>query len=151
MKVQHTEIVDFAEQFKLNETDVLTAFEQERGWQNKYRRIMLIGKQLPDFQDSWQQENAKVQGCESDVWLYLTWDDEQTPAQLKVAASSNAKIVRGLVAIVLAGFNNKTREQILQFDVNDYFDQLALLEHLSPSRGNGIRAIIAAIQNFVQD
>ncbi len=64
-------------------------------------------------------------------------------------ADSDARIVRGLIALVMAAVNNKTAEEIKAFDMDEYFAQLGLIEHLSPSRGNGLKAIIETINGLI--
>lgn len=83
-----------------------------------------------------------VSGCESEVWLVA----EQQGEQWFFCADSDARIVRGLIAIVLAALNGKTSAEISAFSMDDYFAELGLLAHLSPSRGNGLQAIVATIQ-----
>ena len=145
--VTPSDIIQFSNQLNINDADILEIFATENGWQNKYRRIMLTGKLLPEFDDGWKSEESRVQGCESDVWLHAVWQNDT----LHLAANSNAKIVRGLVAIVLAGFTNKSIAQLQQFRHDEYFNALGLLEHLSPSRGNGIKAIVAKIEDMIND
>ena len=102
---------------------------------------MLMGKELPAFDETLKREESQVAGCESQVWLVASWHQDQ----LLLAASSDAKIVKGLIAIVLAAFNGKSHRQVLEFDMPSYLDQLGLMDQLSPSRGNGIKAIINRI------
>ncbi|QTH63996.1 SufE family protein [Psychrosphaera ytuae] len=137
-------VVIFADELGLTADDIVNQLSAEQGWQNKYRRIMLLGKTLPVLDDSFKNDLYQVQGCESQVWLTHSWQGDR----LKLAASSDAKIVKGLIAIVLAAYNNKTRNEVEQFNVDEYLDGLGLIDQLSPSRGNGIKAIIEAIRAF---
>lgn len=137
-------VVIFSDDLGLTADDIVNQLSAEQGWQNKYRRIMLLGKTLPVLDDSFKNDSYQVQGCESKVWLTHSWQGDR----LKLAASSDAKIVKGLIAIVLAAYNNKTRNEVEQFNVDEYLDGLGLIDQLSPSRGNGIKAIIEAIRAF---
>jgi cysteine desulfuration protein SufE len=92
-----------------------------------------------------KQENVTVAGCESQVWLVA----EQRGEQWFFCADSDARIVRGLIALVLAAYDGKAADEIRAFDIEDYFDQLGLIEHLSASRGNGLRAIVDTIKQQV--
>ncbi|MEF1217577.1 SufE family protein, partial [Photobacterium damselae] len=85
-------------------------------------------------------------GCESQVWLHHEVRDHH----FYFIADSDARIVRGLIALVLAAFNGKTAVQIQQFDIDAYFDQLGLINHLSPSRGNGLKAIVEEIKDLTK-
>ena len=83
-----------------------------------------------------------VKGCQSNVWLETRRDGDV----LHFEVDSDAFIVKGLLVLVLAAFEGKTPAQILGFDVESYFAQLDLERHLSPTRGNGLRAIVSRIQ-----
>ncbi|WP_062261515.1 SufS family cysteine desulfurase [Endozoicomonas arenosclerae] len=131
------------------------AFSQERifqqitaarSWQDKYRHIMLLGKTLPSLPDAMKTEESRLHGCESTVWLHHFYD-EQTMT-LYFAVDSDARVIRGLIAIVLSVFNGRKPNDISRFDVDGWFEKLDLYNHLSPSRGNGLRAIIEEIRSL---
>ncbi|MCL1159003.1 SufE family protein [Shewanella inventionis] len=127
--------------------DVIAAvnhIEQAKNWQDKYRHIMLLGKQLPTLADNFKQADAQVKGCESQAWLY----HHQLNGQHYYLADSDARIVKGLIAILLVANQGKTTEQINQFDVSHYFDTLGLSGQLSPSRTNGLAALANAIKLY---
>ena len=98
-------ILQFSQEFKLTEQDVVDSLTKETSWESRYRAIMLLGKKLPLLDDKLKLDSSLVQGCESKVWLNYIWQEEH----LHLAASSDAKIVKGLVTIVLAVFNKKTK------------------------------------------
>jgi cysteine desulfuration protein SufE len=123
---------------------MLTLFTQHRGWEAKYRQLMLLGKQLPVQDQALRQNQYLVKGCESQVWLY----HQQIEGQLRFYADSDARIVKGLLMVVLVLFNGLNQAQIQDCDVQGYFAQLDLLKHLSPSRSNGINAIIEQIRQI---
>ena len=91
-----------------------------------------------------KSEQVKVSGCESQVWLV----SEKVDDIWHFSADSDARIVRGLIALVLTPFDGKTSQQIQNFDVEEYFDSLGLISHLSPSRGNGLKAIVEQIKQI---
>ena len=84
-----------------------------------------------------------VRGCQSQVWIETCLQD----GRLQLFVDSDAFIVKGLLAVVLAAYNNRTPAAILEFDIEQYFQQLDLLGHLSASRGNGLRAMVQRIQD----
>lgn len=129
--------------FEINAQDVVDAMAQLKGWEDRYRQVIQWGKKLPVLDESLKQDQVLVAGCESSVWLVLS----QQEGKWQIQADSDARIVRGLIAIVLAAFNGKTSEQILAFDLDEYFAQLNLINHLSPSRGNGLKAIVDVIKS----
>lgn len=89
-----------------------------------------------------KSEQVTVSGCESQVWLV----SEQVNGHWHFCADSDARIVRGLIALVMAAYEGKSSQEIQQFDIDAYFEQLGLIAHLSPSRGNGLKAIVEQIK-----
>lgn len=126
----------------LNSDDVLQRFAHVNSWDGRHREIMLLGKTLASMAKEHRTDDNLVAGCESLAWLTFSTDQQ---GMVTLTADSDARIIRGLLVIVLAAYNGKTSQQIQQFAINDYFDALGLLQHLSPSRGNGIRAIVNKI------
>ncbi|MGF1726058.1 cysteine desulfurase sulfur acceptor subunit CsdE [Photobacterium nomapromontoriensis] len=112
------------------------------GWEDRYRTVIQLGKQLPVLPDSLKQDQLKISGCESQVWLA----HQQDKGIFHFIADSDARIVRGLITLVLAAYDGKDAEQIRAFDIDGYFDSLGLMAHLSPSRGNGLKAIVEQIK-----
>lgn len=130
----------------LTSTDIIHQFSSISGWHNRHREIMLLSKQLFRLDKQQRNEQSLIQGCESLAWLLATKDNQQ---KFYFQADSDAKIIRGLLVIVLAAFNGKTAKQILHFDINGYFATLGLMQQLSPSRGNGVVAIVEKIKKLV--
>ncbi|MFM5116058.1 SufE family protein [Aeromonas hydrophila] len=118
-------------------------FAAASGWENQYRLIIQLGKQLPALPDEWQQEEFRLKGCESQAWLK---GEKSEDGCWHFACGSDARIVRGLIVIVLAALNHQSAAAIQSFDMEGYFTELGLEKHLSPSRGNGLRAIVLAIR-----
>lgn len=113
-------------------------------WQARYRRIMMLGKTLPPLPDSIRLEENRLHGCESTVWLQHHYD--KTTMRIYFSIDSDARIVRGLISLILLALNGRTPEEIATFDMEAYFEPLGLMNHLSPSRGNGLRAMVKEIQ-----
>ncbi|MFC3032082.1 SufE family protein [Pseudoalteromonas fenneropenaei] len=130
----------------MNFNDIRQQLEQSSGWQAKYRTIMLLGKQLPELPEPLKTPAALVKGCESKVWLHVAQNEQD--GKLAVVADSDTRIVKGLLAIILAFYNGKTPLEVSKTSAVMVFNELQLLQHLSPSRGNGVHAIDAAIQTF---
>ncbi|MEE8057320.1 MAG: SufE family protein [Pseudomonadales bacterium] len=119
--------------------DDLTFFDD---WQERYQYIIDLGRDLVQMDESLHTPERLVKGCQSNVWL----DVHLEGGRLLFVVDSDAHIVRGLLMLVMAAFHGKTSAEITAFDVNGYFQQLDLERHLSPTRGNGLRAIVAKIQ-----
>ncbi|MCD8548598.1 MAG: SufE family protein [Aeromonadaceae bacterium] len=127
----------------LDAATVIAALGQG-AWEERYRALIQLGKQLPELPPAWRGEEQELPGCESQVWL-LSHQDEA--GVWHFAADSQARIVRGLLAVVLAALNHQRTETIRATDMTAYFEALQLAKHLSPSRGNGLRAMVEAIRN----
>jgi len=140
------EITSFNQNFNLDLETLTEQISSQKNWESKYRQLMLTGKTLPMLSAEWRTEEYKVQGCESNVWLIHEWVDNR----LILAISSDAKIVKGLVCLVLVAFNGKSAKAILNFDLDSYFDSLALFHQLSPSRTNGVHAIVKMILDLAE-
>ena len=128
--------------------EIAQSLDNAAAWQQKYREIMLLGKQLPAMPEVLKTDDALVPGCESKVWMYLDFDLEENT--LVIIGDSDTRIVKGLLAIVLALYNGLTPEQVLNTNAFAEFEQLGLIQHLSPSRGNGIKAMVERIQTMAQ-
>ncbi len=111
-------------------------------WEDRYRYMIDLGKEIPAMDNSLKTDDRLVPGCQSQVWVDWKKDNQQFIFNV----DSDALIVKGLLAIVMAAYNQKTQEEILNFDIENYFSQLDLIKHLSPTRGNGLKAMVEKIK-----
>jgi cysteine desulfuration protein SufE len=123
--------------------DIIDSLGFFDNWEERYKYIIDLGKELPEMDASLRTDDYRVRGCQSQVWLV----DEWRAGKLFFQADSDAFIVKGLLGVVLAAFNGKTPGEILAFDIDAYFTQLDLLQHLSSTRGNGLKAMVRRIQD----
>lgn len=123
--------------------DIIDSLGFFDNWEERYKYIIDLGKELPEMDVSLRTDDYLVRGCQSQVWLV----DEWRAGKLFFQADSDAFIVKGLLGVVLAAFNGKTPGEILAFDIDAYFTQLDLLQHLSSTRGNGLKAMVKRIQD----
>ncbi|MCY3793604.1 MAG: SufE family protein [Gammaproteobacteria bacterium] len=121
--------------------EIREAFAFFDGWEDKYRFVIDLGKDLPNLDDAHKVPANLVRGCQSQVWL-LT---ELRGGRMRFAVDSDAQIVRGLIAIMLTVFQNRTPDEVRAFDIEGLFAELELIKHLTPTRGNGLRAMVARI------
>lgn len=119
--------------------DTLSFFDD---WEERYRYIIDLGKELPPMDPAEQREENLVRGCQSQVWLVPREED----GRLYFDVDSDAFIVKGLLGVVLAAYNGKRPEEIRDFDIEGYFSDLDLMRHLSPTRGSGLQAMVKQIQ-----
>lgn len=113
-------------------------------WEDKYRFVIDLGRDLAPLNAEDKIDANLIRGCQSQVWLVASYDKNTDTLSMQI--DSDAHIVRGLIAIVLTAYNNTTPAEILVFDIERLFDDLELLQHLSPTRGNGLRAMVARVR-----
>ena len=124
--------------------DIRASFAFFDAWEDRYRFLIDLGRNLDRLPDQHRIERNLVHGCQSQVWLVPAYDAEAE--QLHLDIDSDAHIVRGLIAIALAAYDGQAPRDILAFDIEALFDEIDLLAHLSPTRGNGLRAMVARIR-----
>ena len=124
-------------------------FEFLDDWEERYRYIIDLGRKLEPLPDEYRIDDYRVQGCVSRVWL-VPRADPTDPERIQFIADSDAHIVKGLIAIALLLFDDKTPEEILEVDTREVLDRLDLAEHLSPSRSNGFYAMIRRIRETAE-
>ncbi|MBV4413421.1 cysteine desulfuration protein SufE [Enterobacteriaceae bacterium YMB-R22] len=122
---------------------LLRNFSRCANWEEKYLYIIELGQRLalPD-KDKYRPENL-IQGCQSQVWIDMRLDAD---GLMQLKGDSDAAIVKGLIAIVFILFDRMTPRDIVEFDVRQWFEKMALTSHLTPSRSQGLEAMIRAIR-----
>jgi cysteine desulfuration protein SufE len=128
---------------KITPEEVLETLSFFDDWEERYKYIIDLGKQLPPIDDSKKTEEFLLRGCQSQVWI----DSAVIDGKLFFEVDSDAHIVRGLLAMVLSAYNNKTPAEIQAFDIDGFFTQVDLVKHLSPTRGNGLTSMVKKIQH----
>lgn len=124
--------------------EIRDAFSFFDSWEDKYRFVIDLGKSLPSMNEADRREDNLVRGCQSQVWLNARYDAQANRLHFEI--DSDAHIVRGLIAIVLAIYQDQSPAFIRDHDVEQVFEELELLQHLSPTRGNGLKAMVARIR-----
>ncbi|MBV2142628.1 SufE family protein [Falsochrobactrum sp. TDYN1] len=124
--------------------NIMSDFEFLDDWEDRYRYVIDLGRELPPYPDDARDTVHKVQGCVSQVWL-KTLPHEGADPVIEFLGDSDAHIVRGLVAIVLALYSGRKASEILATDPEEVLRKLGLDEHLTPQRSNGLRAMVARI------
>jgi len=116
-------------------------------WDDRYRYLIELGRGLEPLPDGARTDDNKVQGCASQVWLATTArPDGKGGPVLTFVGDSDAHIVRGLIAVLLALYSGKTAREITETDAISLFERLGLREHLTPQRSNGFRSMVGRIQ-----
>ncbi len=112
-------------------------------WEDRYRYIIELGQALPPLAESEKTSATKVNGCVSQVWLVT----ERSGATLSYRGESDAAIVRGLAAILIALYSGRPAKEIADTDAIAIFDAMGLREHLSSQRSNGLAAMVVRIRS----
>ncbi|PIJ51829.1 cysteine desufuration protein SufE [Erwinia sp. OLTSP20] len=118
-------------------------FNRCANWEEKYLYIIELGAALPESSDSLHQPENAVSGCQSQVWVLL---DQDSDGKVSLQGDSDAAIVKGLIAVVFILYQQMTAAEIVAFDVRPWFEHLALTQHLTPSRTQGLEAMIRTIR-----
>lgn len=122
-------------------------FNRCANWEEKYLYIIELGAKLPESSESLYQPGNVISGCQSQVWITMT---PQADGTIAFAGDSDAAIVKGLIAVVFSLYQGLKAAEILDLDVRYWFEQLALTQHLTPSRSQGLEAMIRAIRHNAQ-
>jgi cysteine desulfuration protein SufE len=116
-------------------------------WDDRYRYLIELGRTLAPLPDAAHNDVNKVRGCASQVWLETHVDRSGAQPVLTFLGDSDAHIVRGLVALVLALYSGRPAGEIVGTDAMDLFRSLGLSEHLTPQRSNGVRSMVERIRS----
>lgn len=127
----------------MNTAELIENFSFLEDWEDRYAYLIELGKELPPMDPADKNDQTKVEGCMSQVWLKTNVDN----GVLTFIGESDAHIVRGLIAVLRIILSGKTKEEIRQTDVEAVFKQLGLESHLSPTRRNGFFAMVERIQS----
>ena len=117
-------------------------------WEDRYRYVIDLGRELPELPQELRTEATKVRGCASQVWLVT----DRIPAggggrdKLAMRGASDALIVQGLIAVLFALYEGKTADEILSLDAQNIFAELGLKDHLTQQRSNGLASMVERIR-----
>ena len=127
--------------------DRLQALEDDfslfEDWEERYRYLIDLGRTLPAMDSALKVDKNLVRGCTSRVWMVT----HKQAGRVRILADSDTHIVRGLIALLLAAYQDKTPEEIRALDIKGVFVRLGLDEHLSPSRRNGFFAMVERLRS----
>lgn len=125
--------------------EILEGFEFIDDWEERYRFLIELGRDLDPLPEAAHSAANKVQGCASQVWLETEVSAGDDPV-LSFRGDSDAHLVRGLIAVLLALYSGRTARRILATDAGATLDRMGLKEHLTPQRSNGVRAMVERIK-----
>jgi cysteine desulfuration protein SufE len=128
--------------------DIIGNFSLLDDWDDRYRYLIELGRELPPLPDAARNAANKVQGCASQVWLDTAVRPDGAGGPVLVfVGDSDAHIVRGLIAVLFAIYSGKSARDILSTDAVALFEGMGLREHLTPQRSNGFRSMVERIRS----
>ena len=125
------------------QNEIIEEFSLFDDWMQKYEHMIELGKSLPLIDTAYKTDDHIIKGCQSKVWVHAALQD----TQLIFTADSDAIITTGIIAILIRTFSNQHPKDILEADT-DFIDAIGLKEHLSPTRANGLVAMIKQIKLY---
>ncbi|MFI4849896.1 MAG: SufE family protein [Gimesia chilikensis] len=126
--------------------ELLEEFDFLGDWEERCDFLIDLGFELPPMPDTEKTEANRVHGCQSMVWLTTDLQESEGRKVLRINADSDALIVKGLIAVLLAIYQNRTPDEVLKIDVKDYFSRLQLDKYLSTQRKNGLMGMVERVQ-----
>ncbi|OCF93020.1 cysteine desulfurase, sulfur acceptor subunit CsdE [Gilliamella sp. wkB7] len=130
----------------LSQQDLTKLFLQQHNWQDRYRQLIVLAKQLPPMPEDLKTDENQVNGCENRVWLTYQKQNDNT---FIFQGDSEGRIVKGLLAILIIIANHKTAKEIAAIDFQSLLNQLKITDELSQSRLQGLTKLIEYIQSVV--
>ncbi len=130
---------------KINELQdqIIEEFAQFVDWMDRYEYLIEMGRELPPFGETHRRPDFLIEGCQSKVWLYPSYND----GVITFEADSDALITRGIVALLVKVYSGRTPDEILNSDLY-FIDRIGLRENLSPTRSNGLLAMIKQMRLY---
>jgi len=123
--------------------EIVEEFSGFEDWMDKYAYLIEIGNEMTPIDAKYKVENNLIRGCQSRVWLH----QEFTEGKIKFEAESDALIVKGLVALLLRIYSDRTPKEILESEPR-FIDEIGLRQHLSPTRSNGLLAMVKQMKLY---
>lgn len=123
--------------------EVIAGFEDFTDWMDKYQMLIDLGNDLDELDPKYKNDSNLIDGCQSRVWLQCDYVD----GKLVFTADSDALITKGIIALLIQVLSNHTPQEILDADLY-FIDKIGLRQHLSPTRSNGLLAMVKQIKNY---
>ncbi len=128
--------------------EIVESFELFDDWEDRYRYVIDLGRELPDLDDARRSDATKVEGCASQVWLVPDLRQEDGAKKLYFEGDSDAMIVRGLIAVLIAMVSGQSIAEIRDINIREQLARLQLDQALSAERSNGLRAMVTRIEDI---
>ncbi|GBD89760.1 cysteine desulfuration protein SufE [bacterium BMS3Abin04] len=126
-----------------NQKELIENFKSMENWEDKYRLIIDMGKQLKDYPEEYRTDKYKINGCQSQVWFHTEFNE----GKIYLQADSDAMIVKGLAAMLLKVYSGHCPSEILASPPK-FLEEIGIAKHLSPTRSNGLNSMLKQIQMY---
>jgi cysteine desulfuration protein SufE len=123
--------------------NLVKEFDEMSDWEERYKHIIKLGRELPAFNEDYRTDKNKIEGCQSQVWMNAKLDN----GKIVIEADSEAMIVKGLIAILIRAYSGFSPAEILSVPP-DFLQKIGIDKHLSPTRKNGLGAMLKQIQMY---
>lgn len=120
--------------------EIIEEFALFDDWMGRYEYLIDLGKELPEFPEDWRTDDNKIRGCQSQVWFHTELED----GRMQFQGISDAAIVSGLIAVLMKVYGNRYPQDILD-STPGFIGEIGFDEHLSPTRSNGLHAMLASL------
>ncbi|MCF6213296.1 MAG: SufE family protein [Flavobacteriaceae bacterium] len=128
---------------KVIQEEIIDTFSMFDDWMERYEYLIELGKSLDPIKPEYQTEDNLIKGCQSKVWLHA----DLCEGKIIYTAASDAILTKGIIALLLRVFSNKTPQEIIDADTF-FIDKIGLKEHLSPTRANGLLSMVKQIKLY---
>lgn len=122
---------------------LIKEFDEMTDWEERYKHIIKLGREMPDFNEDYRTDKNKIEGCQSQVWMNAKLENNK----IVIDADSDAMIVKGLIAVLIRAYSGFTPAEILSIPP-DFLQKIGIDKHLSPTRNNGLGAMLKQIQLY---
>ncbi len=125
------------------EQDIIDEFEMFDDWMGKYEYLIELGRSLPLIEDAYKTDDYRIHGCQAQVWLRAALQE----GRVRYRADSDALITKGLIALLVRVLSDQPPEAVLRAHLS-FLDRIGLKEHLSPTRKNGLSAMVKQMKHY---
>ena len=128
---------------QVKKEEIISRFSRHSDWEDRYKELIVLGKNLPELAEEKQIEKFEVKGCQSKVWLVPSYKS----GKVYFEASSDAVLVKGIVGLLVEVYSGEEPNEILN-DKDDFLKEIGITEHLSMNRTNGLAAMMKQVKMY---
>jgi len=123
---------------------IVSELNESPDWESRYKKLIQWGRALPSFPEEKKTNEYLIKGCQSQVWL---WAEQNSDGRIIYMADSDALITKGIIALLIKLYSNSNPQEIMTHSL-EFFKEIGLMDHLTPSRANGLLSMVKQIKNY---